>query len=257
VFAFDEKGGSKSASSLDDELLKGLGPDPLEDVRPAKPEGTKPEGAKPQAKKTSAEPQRSKAAGSEALDDELLKGLGDEPASRTGSSPDKDSDHPLLDLNRKMRESEQLMRATNGGEETQDLQKEIVRRLEKLIDELEQQQQQQQSSSASRQKPSQQESADNRPQSQPQSKSSGHAQAKPAQQPARDSSGRTVKRETAKPDMAQMREMLKDIWGELPPRLRQQMMQSSIEKFIPKYELLIEEYFKALAEKQRDGGGAP
>jgi hypothetical protein len=51
--------------------------------------------------------------------------------------------------------------------------------------------------------------------------------------------------------------MLKDIWGELPPRLRQQMMQSSIEKFIPKYELLIEEYFKALAEKQRDGGGAP
>ena len=52
--------------------------------------------------------------------------------------------------------------------------------------------------------------------------------------------------------MAKVLGLLKDVWGELPPRLRQQMLQSSVEKFVPKYEFEIEEYFKTLAEQQQE-----
>jgi hypothetical protein len=52
--------------------------------------------------------------------------------------------------------------------------------------------------------------------------------------------------------MAQMNDLLKDVWGQLPERMRQQMMQSSVEEFLPKYELLIEDYFKALSNRQTE-----
>jgi hypothetical protein len=249
--------------SLDDELLQGLGPDPADEIKPSKPATKDPKGASPANKPSETKPAEKKSTTTEpakpatrdSLDDELLKGLGDESGPAAGETTEADGDNPLVSLNRKMREAERLMRAAKGDTETQDLQTQIVRKLEELIDELEQQQQQQQSSSSSskNQKQQQQKTADQRPQSQPQMKPGGPAREKPSSDPARDSSGKTVKRETEKPDMARMREMLKDIWGELPPRLRQEMMQSSVEKFIPKYELLIEEYFKALAEKQRNG----
>jgi hypothetical protein len=48
-----------------------------------------------------------------------------------------------------------------------------------------------------------------------------------------------------------MQDLLKNVWGELPPRLRQQMLQSSMEQFLPKYELLIEEYFKTLVNRRQ------
>ena len=41
-------------------------------------------------------------------------------------------------------------------------------------------------------------------------------------------------------------EMLKDVWGHLPPHLRQQMEQSANEEFLPQYELEIAEYFRSL-----------
>ncbi len=255
--------------SLDDELLQGLGPDPADEIKPAKPATKGPKEASPAKKSSETKPAETKSteknstttepakpATRDSLDDELLKGLGDESGPAASDTAEADGDNPLVSLNRKMREAERLMREAKGDAKTQDLQTQIVRKLEALIDELEQQQQQQQSSSSSsskNQKQQQQKTADQRPQSQPQMKPGGPAREKPSSDPARDSSGKVVKRETEKPDMARMREMLKDIWGELPPRLRQEMMQSSVEKFIPKYELLIEEYFKALAEKQRNG----
>ena len=85
----------------------------------------------------------------------------------------------------------------------------------------------------------------------------GDGSGRPSDQASRDSSDQLQKREDHKPDAAQIQQLLKDVWGELPPRLRQQMMQSSVEKFLPKYELLIEDYFKALSEKQRSGDKSP
>ena len=46
-----------------------------------------------------------------------------------------------------------------------------------------------------------------------------------------------------------MRGMMKRLWGELPERQREQMMQMPLEEFLPEYELMIEDYFRRLSEK--------
>ena len=50
--------------------------------------------------------------------------------------------------------------------------------------------------------------------------------------------------------MDEMRAMMKQLWGELPEHARQQMLQSPIEEFPPKYQSLIEAYFRRLAEEK-------
>jgi hypothetical protein len=42
--------------------------------------------------------------------------------------------------------------------------------------------------------------------------------------------------------------LIKEVWGNLPPHVRQQMSGSSVEGFLPKYEQLTQEYFRRLAE---------
>jgi hypothetical protein len=43
--------------------------------------------------------------------------------------------------------------------------------------------------------------------------------------------------------------LVKDLWGHLPERSREQMLQSFSTEFLPKYELEIEEYYRRLSEK--------
>jgi hypothetical protein len=45
--------------------------------------------------------------------------------------------------------------------------------------------------------------------------------------------------------------MIKSIWGQLPGRAREEMLWNADDEFLPKYELLIEEYFKSLVERQK------
>jgi hypothetical protein len=55
----------------------------------------------------------------------------------------------------------------------------------------------------------------------------------------------------AKPvDKADIDELTKRLWGHLPQRTREQMMQSFSEEFLPKYEREIEEYYRRLSEEQ-------
>jgi hypothetical protein len=53
-------------------------------------------------------------------------------------------------------------------------------------------------------------------------------------------------------DMAAMQSVMQRLWGHLPPRAREQMMQNSVERFLPKYEVEIERYFQRLAEEPAD-----
>jgi hypothetical protein len=67
---------------------------------------------------------------------------------------------------------------------------------------------------------------------------------------ARDSTDRLDK-STAKPvDKGEVNEMVKALWGNLPERDRQQMLQSFSDEFLPKYELEIEQYYRHLSEEQ-------
>jgi hypothetical protein len=44
----------------------------------------------------------------------------------------------------------------------------------------------------------------------------------------------------------------KDVWGHLPPQLRQQMSQFYRERFMPKYSELLRQYYSSLAEKEKE-----
>jgi hypothetical protein len=84
---------------------------------------------------------------------------------------------------------------------------------------------------------------------------------KPGQKPGKPgaASGRTAARDStdrlnsssAKPvDKGEVNEMVKALWGHLPERSREQMLQSFSDEFLPKYELEIEQYYRRLSEEQ-------
>ena len=70
---------------------------------------------------------------------------------------------------------------------------------------------------------------------------------------ARDSTDR-LDRSSAKPvDKGEVNEMVKALWGHLPERSREQMLQSFSDEFLPKYEIEIEQYYRRLSEEQGVG----
>ena len=89
-------------------------------------------------------------------------------------------------------------------------------------------------------------------------KPSQASQSKPGKPGAAAGSGQTAARDstdrldssTAKPvDKGDIEAVVKDLWGHLPERSREQMMQSFSEEFLPKYELEIEQYYRRLSEE--------
>jgi len=90
-------------------------------------------------------------------------------------------------------------------------------------------------------------------------KPSQRSQKKPGKSSSAASSGKTAARDStdrldstsAKPvDKGDLEATVKDLWGHLPERSREQMMQSFSEEFLPKYELEIEQYYRRLSEEQ-------
>lgn len=66
--------------------------------------------------------------------------------------------------------------------------------------------------------------------------------------PGRDSND-ALNRAGAEPaDMGDRAELVKRLWGHLPARSREQMLQSYTEEFLPKYQLEIEQYYRRLSE---------
>jgi hypothetical protein len=53
--------------------------------------------------------------------------------------------------------------------------------------------------------------------------------------------------------LADREELIKQLWGHLPEREREQMLQSFSGEFLPKYELELEKYYRKLAEEQDAG----
>lgn len=239
----------KPPASLDDQLFDDLGDDPLKMLdepagkQPA-PKGTPaPKGATAPPAGTAPGPKAAKP-GMDPLDAELFRDLGGEDAGAPADADDEQD--PLARLSRRMREVESRLRGGKSDADTLQRQDKIAADLAALIEELErrqQQQQQQQSKSPSSGTKSERERVEQPTGGQP---GGGAPQPKPAQ----DSTDRVGKATAERPDPAAMDALLKNVWGELPERLRQQMLQSSVEQFLPKYELLIEDYFRTLAEEQ-------
>jgi hypothetical protein len=87
----------------------------------------------------------------------------------------------------------------------------------------------------------------NKPGSKPgQPKPGGKSGASPGQSAA------TVVTHTATPaDRSAISTLVKDLWGQLPERQREELLQPLSEEFLPAYAADIEEYFRVLAESPK------
>lgn len=235
VAAGQEPADKPAANDLDDALLKDLDNELLEGAgakpqRPAKPPGKKPPGKKPPRSDVPPAP--------EMLDGEDV------------GQPSADQD-PLMHISDEMRMAEQWMTEGKRAPHAQQVQQRIVEDLARLIRQAEQQQQAQQQSGKSQNKPGQKSQRQSAKQSQPMG---GGQAGGESNKPAQDSTDRMGKAEAARPDPKTFQRLLKDSWGHLPERDREQVLQHSPEQFLPQYELLIERYYKRLSEQQRPSG---
>jgi hypothetical protein len=152
-----------------------------------------------------------------------------------------------------MREVQRRIARNDSGADTQQLQDAIVARLQVLIENEGQRGGGQAGAATSGAKTSA-----------PQQKAAQKSGAKPGETRRVESNVRTPKglgavsktaerptsNKPAKPDMEEMNSLIRDgLWGQLPEREREQMLQHGrFEKFLPKYESMIEDYFRRLAE---------
>jgi hypothetical protein len=209
--------------------------------------------------------------GIESLGNELLQDLAPQPPRqpsqpqspppmpqpRRASDPGEDIGQPsgslaLARVRQGMQHAETLL-GNNGSDlptvnEAGKTQQKIVDQLDQLIAELSKQCQNGQCQSSDQQR--QQEPQPNeRSQSKPGKPKNASASAMAASRTAaRDSSDR-LNQTGAKPvDKGDVEAVVKDLWGHLPERTREQMMQSFSEEFLPQYELEIEQYYRRLSE---------
>lgn len=213
---------------LDERLLEGLGADPLDEVDH--------ELFEPDSKASRQEQTPGSNGEAAELDRRLLEELGraDDPAGKD----------PLLAIARQMRQVEQHIVKGDSGEKTQARQQQILAALDRLI--------QQARKSCCGSKPSAskcQGAAPRRPLVQPKKKP-GAGKRTASQKPVADPNAKPGQARAGRPDMGQLRETLKQLWGELPERQREQMLELPVEEFLPEYELMIEQYFKRLTEEK-------
>lgn len=233
-----EKNPLRDTSALDAELLKDLGGAPRDDEAKSTPLPEQRNRLRDVKTKRDAS---AKQGGDGTVERELLKGVDEgedigEPSTQ----------NPLTRLSREMRAVEARIGQQRSDESTRELQDQVVRHLEELIKSVR--------PSSPRGDPSPgsdgagkggQAGSKRRSASQPRQRATG---SQAADNPAQQSSQRTRDQQAIKPDPADLRELLKGVWGQLPERQREQMIQSYEEQFLPKYEQMISDYFRSIAD---------
>lgn len=170
------------------------------------------------------------------------------PIISAGSDVGGDGEeNPLIDLARRMREVEGRIAAADSGQNTQSSQQQIIERLDAMIAAVRQcccggksSQEQKQGGACERKdvEQSKKTPSDGRPgKSGKPSDSTKHVA---VQKPE---PGGAAEKE-------HIREIMKRLWGELPERDRERLLQYPVEQFLPEYEQMIEEYYKRLSEEE-------
>lgn len=142
----------------------------------------------------------------------------------------------LTQIVRRMKQSEQSMIDGETSAKIQTIQRDVLARIDELLDK------------AGHRLSSDQENI---------SKQTGRQNARHSPN-GKEVSQETGKQESQLPQQTKLQDrsgleiMIEEIWGHLPEHLRRHMTDSlTDEQFLPKYEQLIEQYFKRLAEEQR------
>jgi hypothetical protein len=163
-----------------------------------------------------------------------------------GAAAEKENDNPLLNIAQSMFQVRQRMAQSDTGPATLNLQKQIVADLDLLIDQAKKSCGRCSSSCSNPQQSAQKSGSSP-------AKPGAKAGQKSGNKPAAASSARSPDGKPPKPDMEEMRLIINNLWGELPPHVREQMLQTPVEDFIPKYQDLIEDYFRDLSNEKKGG----
>jgi len=229
--AVDEKAAAKS---LDEQLLEGLSTELLEGLESAEPHNSdRQQSAIEKGTETDKQPPA-----------DLPM-----PAARGGFPDGEDigtgAANPLVGIERRMRRVEQLLKQREFSDPTRQAQKQIVTDLDALIEQLKCQQCQGSSSKSGSKQASSKRSG---------SKSgaaSGDPRAISQEGAARESSSRQQSTQTTQVERnrVDLDRFEKELWGDLPDRARQQMLNTSADQFLPEYRDAIEKYFRRLVEE--------
>jgi hypothetical protein len=144
-----------------------------------------------------------------------------------------ESQNPLARIAEQMRAVESRIARHDTSPATQQAQQEIVESLDALLEQARQ--------AAGSKKPDDEGSG---------SAQAGVGNGQPAAGPPRDSANRIERGTKEQAETADVKDVLRRVWGHLPDKLRDEMQASLSEQFLPKYERLIEEYYKRLAERR-------
>lgn len=187
----------------------------------------------------------------EPAEDDLRRRSDPEPPAGPADGEDlgEGRESPLVHISNRMAEAGELLETRDRSGRTLAVQEEIVAELDKLIDRLQQQCQQCSGGQAGQSSPQQTERSSAKPSggSSAASESVAAAQTR-AQQEATGRQNPDDEATANTPDAA------KQVWGQLPERFREQLLQSTGDEFLPKYREELELYFKRLAEQQQGNG---
>ncbi len=139
--------------------------------------------------------------------------------------------------------SDRMVSSKDVGLDTQRLQEQVLRKLDKMIDDAQKNQ-----GKKSKQKPQDQQ------QDQQQQQQQQSSQSKPSSQTGKEAKGGDVAQQNAQANT--VAGGAEAAWGGLPPHVRDALMQGLSDRFSTSYQRLTEEYYKRLASQERVQGGS-
>jgi len=165
-----------------------------------------------------------------------------------------------------MRSAQNRIRSADTSGKTQKIQEQVVKDLEEILTLLKKQQGRQQSQSQNQKRDQNQQQSERQKMQKDQADPQNSGAKKDSDNSADPREGRrnegksTDSQERTDPakaaaERARRAQMIKDVWGHLPPHVREAMLNSVSEKYLPKYEELVKKYYEALAEKNRKSSG--
>ena len=200
----------------------------------------------------------------EDLGDDLFEGLDDlntDSEAGAGDQGGSSGDRNLLDelgegedigsegeseltrIARQMRRAQLRIEQQQVSDQTQEIQQDVVSKLDALIKELQEKKRQCQACASDNPKQGGQQIK------QPNQPTDGQQQT--SNKPAADSTQRLGQQNVATTDAEALEALVKQVWGHLPDRARQEMQNAAVEDFLPKYQQVIEDYYRRLAEQPR------
>ena len=176
-----------------------------------------------------------------------------EESELTDAETATDQVNPIIEG---MRSAQQRISDKKTDEETQLLQKEILKDLDELIKQLSSQRSNRAPPNSppppqQRQQQQQQRPEDGRPNQSPRQQSAGGAGRRKPENRASQPTEKSERGRLTKAELERRRHLAREVWGHLPPTLRKELLNIFNENYLPKYEDHIRRYYEALAEQSR------